>query len=130
VHGHSTWNCLLLGSVLLWGGCALSVQGQAAAPDSLLRDHASSAAYYRQEAANARTTAEAHEVMLLLYRGEERKATAEGSRSAQSALVKHCERVVQSFRDAADALDTVAQDHDKEIGTPIPSVLINRGSGP
>lgn len=120
---------LVLGSALLWGGCALSMQGQAATPDTLLRDHATSASYYRQEAARARQAAEVHATMLVLYRGEAQKAGAGSAVSAQSSQMQHCERVVQSFRDAANALDALAQDHDQEVGTPVPSLFINRGSG-
>ena len=128
--GLGSGGLLILGSALLWGGCALSMQGQTAAPDTLLRDHATSASYYRQEAARARQAAETHATMLVLYRGEAHKAGAGAAGSAQSSQVQHCERVVQSFRDAADALDALAQDHDQEVGTPVPSIFINRGSGP
>lgn len=105
------------------------MQGQAATPDTLLRDHATSASYYRQEAARARQAAEVHATMLVLYRSEAQKANAGAAVSAQSSQVQHCERVVQTFREAVDALDALAQDHDKEVGIPVPSVFINRGSG-
>lgn len=121
---------LILGSALLWGGCALSMQGQTAAPDTLLRDHATSAVHYREQAAQARKAAEAHEVMLLLYRGEGDKAGSGPSLSEQSLLVKHCERVVQSFRDAAESLEALAQEHDERAGASLPSLFINRGGGP
>lgn len=127
VRSLSSGRRLLLGGALLWGGCTLSVQGQKAAPDTLLRDHATSAAYYREEAAKARQVAETHEVMLLLYRGEGGKPGSGSSLAEQSAMVQHCEQVVQAFRDAADALDALAQDHGKEAGTPVPSVFMNRG---
>lgn len=130
VHGLESGRFLILGGALLWGGCALSVQGQKAMPDTLLRDHANSAVYYREEAAKARKAAETHEVMLLLYRGEGKSEGSGPSLSEQSSLVRHCERVVQSFRDAAESLNALAQEHDKRVGTPVPSVFINRAGGP
>jgi len=130
VRSLSSGRRLLLGGALLWGGGTLSVQGQKAAPDTLLKDHATSAAYYREEAAKARRAAETHEVMLLLYRGRGGKPGSGPSLPEQSAMVRHCEQVVQSFRDAADALDALAQDHGKEARTPVPAVFINRGGSP
>lgn len=106
------------------------MQGQKTLPDTLLRDHASSTTFYREEAAKARKAAEAHEVMLLFYREGEKRAGAESERTAKSLLVKHCEQVVRSFRDAAASLDALAQDHGKEEGSPVPSVVINRGGRP
>ena len=110
----------------------MSIQGQTAAPDTLLRDHASSAAYYRQEAEKAREAANNHWAMLLIYQGKDKGVDSGSSLSDASSqtMVPHCERVIESFRDAATSLEALAREHDKKAGSPVPAVFINRAGGP
>ncbi len=96
--------------LLVWGGFALVLYGQESPPPA--EDHLAIAARYRQEAAAAREAVERHQLALAVYRqGTEKPYTVMNPQGRQQ-MVRHCERLIAHYTEAAKELDAMAAEHE------------------
>lgn len=101
------WLCVALLFTIL-AGCAT------APPKELIErnDHSALANWYEKEAASLRQRADQMNAMALDY---QKRMTKPGQ---QSDLVRHCEKLGERYRNAAQEADALAQLHRDQIGKP------------
>jgi hypothetical protein len=84
---------------------ASSIRAQGDAP----MDHAAMAASYEQEAKAADAKVASHELMLKRYQGM--LMLPKGSGATKEQMVKHCQKLIDSYKEAAAQANDLAKEH-------------------
>jgi hypothetical protein len=93
----------VLSSLLLVSASSIGAQGDAP------MDHAAMAASYDAEAKAAQQKVASHELMLSRY--ESMPMLPKGSGATKEQMVKHCQKLVDSYKEAATQASDLAKEH-------------------
>lgn len=94
---------VVLSAVLLASASSIRAQGDAP------MDHAAMAASYEAEAKAAQEKVASHELMLSRYKNM--PALPKGSATTKEQMVKHCQQLVDSYKEAATQASDLAKEH-------------------
>lgn len=98
---------------IAWTAVALVVLAVAApalrAQDTAPMDHAAMASSYQQEAKDAQAKVASHELMLSRYKNM--PMLPKGSPTTKEQMVKHCQSLVDSYKEAAKQASDLAKAH-------------------
>jgi hypothetical protein len=100
---------LVYGGAILTILACLATTGVARAQDDATMDHAAMASSYQAEAKEAQAKVASHELMLSRYKNM--PTTPKGAPVPKEAMVKHCQKLVDSYKEAAGQATDLAKAH-------------------